>query len=163
MISDSRHLPPQPWAGPKQMEEYGAWLAAEAHEWLVTIHLFLDGNGRTARLVMNFILLSEGYPVVNIPGDLESRHTYYDALEACNLEGNSAGFVMLIARHALAAVTRMIQTSGGRTLETGTAGERQPVGQSAPVGTKITPVVVRFRVPCRQFNHLSSLRFLKTG
>jgi len=59
MISGSRHLPPQPWAVPKLMEDYGRWLteeslrlhpvarAAEAHERLVTIHPFLDGNGRT--------------------------------------------------------------------------------------------------------------------
>jgi len=60
--------------GAKQlMEEFIQWLstskdlhpvelAAEAHYRLVTIHPFIDGNGRTARLLMNLILISHGYP-----------------------------------------------------------------------------------------------------
>lgn len=42
-------------------------LAATAHHRLVDIHPFLDGNGRTARLLMNLILVNQGYPVVSIP------------------------------------------------------------------------------------------------
>ena len=60
-------------------------LAAELHERLVTIHPFIDGNGRTARLVMNLTLLQHGFPVTIIHGDTESRLAYYDALEKCNL------------------------------------------------------------------------------
>ncbi len=41
-------------------------LAAEAHYRLVTIHPFVDGNGRTARLLMNMILLMKGYPAAII-------------------------------------------------------------------------------------------------
>ncbi|NCC27943.1 MAG: hypothetical protein EOM22_07295, partial [Gammaproteobacteria bacterium] len=53
--------------------------AAETHKRLVTIHPFLDGNGRTARLVMCLGLLTEGYCIANIPGDTDSRRAYYDA------------------------------------------------------------------------------------
>jgi Fic family protein len=56
-------------------------LAAEMHERLVTIHPFIDGNGRTARLVMNLILWQHGYTTVNIKGGKKSRLAYYNALE----------------------------------------------------------------------------------
>jgi len=74
-ISGSEHIPAQPFLIEKLMEDYflfyqqmkdkihPAILAAEMHERLVTIHPFLDGNGRTSRLVMNLILVSCGYPI----------------------------------------------------------------------------------------------------
>ncbi|MEI6520689.1 MAG: Fic family protein [bacterium] len=100
MISGSKHIPPQPWQVPILMENMFAWyeenkadihpiiLAAEIHERIATIHPFIDGNGRTARLIMNMILLSHGYPIVNISGDAENRMVYYNALEECNVTGN---------------------------------------------------------------------------
>lgn len=107
LIPGSRHLPPQPWEVPGRMEEYGGWLAgamelhpvvraAEAHERLASIHPFSDGNGRTARLAMNLILLAAGYPVANIPGDAASRHAYFDALERCDMEGDNRGFILFV-------------------------------------------------------------------
>ncbi|MEY4974273.1 MAG: hypothetical protein RLZZ55_1061, partial [Bacteroidota bacterium] len=68
-ISGSKHLPPSPLLLNDLMEGYFEFyelnkrtmhpvlLAAEMHERLVTIHPFIDGNGRTARLVMNLVLL----------------------------------------------------------------------------------------------------------
>lgn len=124
MIAGSRHVPPQPWAVPKLMEDYGLWLtgdsltqhpvvrAAEAHERLVTIHPFIDGNGRTARLVMNLILLSGGMTIANIPGDTDSRRAYYDALEKANLEADKTDFITLIAGHVLDAVQTLLQRLG---------------------------------------------------
>ncbi len=124
MISGSRHIPPQPWAVPKLMEEYGIWLAgeamnlhpvlraAEAHERLVTIHPFIDGNGRTARLVMNLILLANGYPIVNIPGDTEHRRAYYEALEKANLDGRKMDFIFLIAGYALHDLRTLLERLG---------------------------------------------------
>ena len=124
MISGSRHLPPQPWAVPKLMEDYGRWLteeslrlhpvarAAEAHERLVTIHPFLDGNGRTARLVMNLVLLADGYCIANIPGDTDSRRAYYDALEKANLDADKTDFITLIAGHVLHAMQTLLERLG---------------------------------------------------
>lgn len=75
-IGGSNHVPPQPFEVPKLMAElfdfYAAekermhpvLLAAKMHERLVTIHPFIDGNGRTARLLMNLILLQ---PVTPLP------------------------------------------------------------------------------------------------
>lgn len=124
MISGSRHVPPQPWAVPKLMEDYGLWLtgealslhpvvrAAEAHERLVTIHPFIDGNGRTARLVMNLILLAHGYPIANIPGDTDSRRAYYRALEYSNLLADRSPFVELVAGHLLHDLRTLLERLG---------------------------------------------------
>lgn len=124
MIAGSRHVPPQPWAVPKLMEDYGLWLAgaslnlhpvvraAEAHERLVTIHPFIDGNGRTSRLVMNLILLANGYAIANIPGDTDSRRAYYDALEKANLEADKSLFITLIAGHVLHGIQTLLERLG---------------------------------------------------
>jgi fido (protein-threonine AMPylation protein) len=65
MIQGSSHMPPNLLVA-KEMEDFFVWyetnkstyirsLAAEMHERLVTIHPFIDGNGRTSRLVMNLV------------------------------------------------------------------------------------------------------------
>jgi Fic family protein len=124
LISGSRHTPPQPWQVPKLMEDLGLWLAhdapalhpviraGEAHERLVTIHPFIDGNGRTARLAMNLILLAAGYPVANIPGNTDSRMAYYGALEKSNLEGDKSDFLALIAGYVLKSGEDLLQRLG---------------------------------------------------
>lgn len=110
MIKGSSHMPPQPFIVPKEMEDYFIWysenkgklhpviLAAEMHERLVTIHPFLDGNGRTSRLVMNLILLQNGYVIANIKGDYDSRMSYYQALETAQTSGNKEDFLLFIAQ-----------------------------------------------------------------
>jgi Fic family protein len=125
MIAGSRHLPPQPWAVPVKMEQCFAWyesqrdslhpvlLAAEIHGRIATIHPFIDGNGRTSRLAMNLILLTQGYPLANIPGDTDSRRAYYDALEHCNLSGDKSGFHRFIALQVLAMGKRLLHIAGG--------------------------------------------------
>ncbi len=87
-------------------------LAAELHEQLVTIHPFVDGNGRTARLVMNLVLLQHGFPIVNIRGDTESRLAYYDALEKCNLEQDKMAFHCLIAAAVVESARRLLGMLG---------------------------------------------------
>ena len=49
-------------------------LAAKIHERIATIHPFIDGNGRTARLVMNLSLLQNGYPIIIIPPILRNEY-----------------------------------------------------------------------------------------
>jgi Fic family protein/DNA-binding XRE family transcriptional regulator len=109
MIKGSTHMPPQPYMVAKAMEDFYIWyethknkihpiiLAAEMHERLVTIHPFIDGNGRTSRLVMNLILLQHGYIIANIKGDYESRMHYYQALETAQTKNNKGDFLMFIA------------------------------------------------------------------
>jgi Fic family protein/plasmid maintenance system antidote protein VapI len=110
MIKGSSHMPPQPFIVAKEMEDYFIWyeenkskmhpvvLAAEMHERLVTIHPFIDGNGRTSRLIMNLILLQNGYVIANIKGDYETRMNYYKTLEAAQTSNNKEDFLLFIAQ-----------------------------------------------------------------
>lgn len=68
--------------------------ASLLHIRLATIHPFVDGNGRTARLVMNLALLQEGYPVTIIPPVL--RGDYIEALKASN-RGDNKPFINFIS------------------------------------------------------------------
>jgi len=127
LIAGSRHVPPQPWQVPMLMEAcfhfyaeqrttlHPVALAAEMHERIVTVHPFIDGNGRTSRLVMNLILLQHGYPIANISGDAESRLAYYGALETANFEGDKQPFLLLIGSVVLAAAKRLVQLAGDGT------------------------------------------------
>ncbi len=57
-------------------------LAAQAHFKLVDIHPFIDGNGRTSRLLMNLILMKYGYPIAIFECETPKRKAYYAALRA---------------------------------------------------------------------------------
>ncbi len=72
-------------------------LSAYAHRRLVDIHPFQDGNGRTARLLMNLILVNKGYCIVSIPPVL--RHEYITALQQAQRSSapSDAAFIRLIA------------------------------------------------------------------
>lgn len=61
--------------------------ASKAHQKLVNIHPFVDGNGRTARLLMNLILLREGFPIVSIPPIWRAK--YIKAVSVGNWGDNS--------------------------------------------------------------------------
>lgn len=109
MIQGSGHIPPPPYLVEKLMEDYFIWyernrlslhpivLAAEMHERLVTIHPFIDGNGRTSRLIMNMILLQHGFVIANIKGDNTSRYSYYEALDEVQTSGNKDAFIRFVA------------------------------------------------------------------
>lgn len=89
-ISGSKTVLPNPLKVPDLMKDFGDWLvqktddilikALESHYRLVTIHPFIDGNGRTARLLMNAILLENGYAPIIIRSI--DRRRYLSALEA---------------------------------------------------------------------------------
>lgn len=71
--------------------EYAAWTHAE----FVRIHPFIDGNGRTSRLLMNYQLMSAGFLPVSIAK--ENRLDYYNALEEYAVRGGLGAFTDLIA------------------------------------------------------------------
>jgi Fic family protein len=89
IITGSEHKPPEPFEVPIKMMELFEWISenlnqnpiivsAIAHHEFVKIHPFKDGNGRTARILLNLILLKKGFRICNIRRD--ERPMYYDAL-----------------------------------------------------------------------------------
>ena len=101
------HVPPSPLDVDKHMIDFNEWLmsrepevlhpiefASLAHYKLVYIHPFTDGNGRTARLLMNSILMRAGFPPVIIR--FQDRYDYYDYLEQANL-GDVRPFIRFVA------------------------------------------------------------------
>ena len=107
MISGSSVLLPNPFKVPELMEEFIQWLAsstnlhpvelaAQAHYRFVTIHPFIDGNGRTARLLMNLILISHGYPPAII--SKRDRLAYINSLEKAQLGGELDDYLKIIAK-----------------------------------------------------------------
>lgn len=124
MIKGSSHMPPQPFLVAKQMEDYFLWfaenrkrlhpviLAAEMHERLVTIHPFIDGNGRTSRLIMNLILLKNGYVIANMKGDSASRSAYYEALEKVQTKNDKESFHLLVAQVEKECLERYLSILG---------------------------------------------------
>jgi len=103
-IAGSSLIPPNPIKVPELMDALFGSLpdladpverASKLHHEISRIHPFADGNGRTARLAMNFVLLAAGYPPISIPTDL--RHDYYLALEAADA-GNFQSWQTFITR-----------------------------------------------------------------
>lgn len=106
-ITGSRHTPPEAFDVPNEMKKLLKWissnlnkihpveLAAIAHHKLVHIHPFTDGNGRTARLIMNLLLMQKGYPLVVILKN--DRKKYYDALEKADFN-DPKPFITFIAQ-----------------------------------------------------------------
>ena len=76
------------------VDEFSVAIAADAHFKLVAIHPFVDGNGRTARLVMNLLLLQVGYPPAVVP--IEERKVYIDAIAEGEKTGDLTDFYVLI-------------------------------------------------------------------
>lgn len=106
-ISGAQHMPPPPQLMYQQVKEFYAdlsWkgrelnpveLAAWIHAEFVKIHPFTDGNGRTSRLIMNYQLMTDGFPPVSIAK--EDRLEYFKTLEAYAVEGNLQPFAELVA------------------------------------------------------------------
>lgn len=90
-ISGASHTPPQPYLVPKQMEDliinFKKWSKTKNIVQIVSllhlnfefIHPFIDGNGRTGRLLVNLILMQNGFPPINIK--FTDRKKYYDCFE----------------------------------------------------------------------------------
>ncbi len=104
-ISGSPVILPNPRKVPDLMAGFIAWiannidihpveLAAEAHYQLVTVHPFVDGNGRTARLLMNLILMQNGYTPALIRK--RDRMKYISSLEKAQLGGSKDNYYKII-------------------------------------------------------------------
>lgn len=121
MISGSTHMPPQPYLIEKQMEDFilrfkqmeaekvhPVLIAAYLHDELVRIHPFIDGNGRTSRLLMNLYLLRHGYVIITLKGSNDAKVNYYKALEKSHTEQLPEDFKKLVVEAEIAALRKYL-------------------------------------------------------
>lgn len=106
IISGAKHIPPNFLQVADDMQhlinDYRKWQdsihaverSALLHIEFVKIHPFIDGNGRTARLLLNFELMKNGYPPIVI--EKEDRAEYYSTLDLAHTTGDNRPFVELI-------------------------------------------------------------------
>ncbi|MDQ3249661.1 MAG: Fic family protein [Chloroflexota bacterium] len=131
-IAGADHQPPDAWQVAHLMDEWSVWLndsaqpgnapedtapedtiledtivrAALAHHRLTAIHPFIDGNGRTARLLMNLLLLRAGYPPTIILRT--NRRQYYRVLAAADA-GHDAPIVNFVGQAVERSLTLYLE------------------------------------------------------
>lgn len=140
------YIPPHPGHIDVLMDRFLTWLndantlmmhpvrmAALAHYKLVYIHPFTDGNGRTSRLLMNWILMQNGFPPVIIRK--QDRQTYYNHLVTAN-DGDIRPFVRFIGQCTARTLDAYIWSTKENSL--------------APFGDESETVIS----PIEAFNHL---------
>lgn len=88
--------------------------ASEFHYRFIRIHPFDDGNGRTVRILMNFILMKYGYPPVIIK--TEDKHNYYAALRQADA-GQIEIFIDYIVKNLVNSLELMIKGAKGESIE----------------------------------------------
>lgn len=106
-ILGANHTPPQPYLVPKQMEDliinYKKWIKTKNIVEVVSllhlnfefIHPFIDGNGRTGRLLVNLVLMQNGFPPIDIK--FSDRQRYYDCFEDFAISNKPTAMIDLIS------------------------------------------------------------------
>lgn len=101
-ISRSKYVPPMAgveylldellkWYNDNKNKLHPVFLACMMHYRFVSIHPFGDGNGRMCRILMNYILFKNKYPMFDI--EYKIRQSYYNALENANLKEDDMIFI----------------------------------------------------------------------
>lgn len=118
VISGSSHIPPKHYEVGELMQrllrEYtNEWIryhpiirATLLHGEIVKIHPFIDGNGRTSRLLLNLELIKNGYPPIIIKN--KERATYYDVLDLAHTTMNYEPFIKLVSNLVIEAQQFML-------------------------------------------------------
>lgn len=139
-IAGAKHIPSEAWDIPQQMTDWENWLkeaeknihpielAARAHHKLTAIHPFIDGNGRTTRLVMNLILFRHGYPPAVILR--VNRKQYYQVLMQADT-GKPVPFVNFVGRSVERSLTLYLEACAPKTKRPSANEQWIPLAQAA--------------------------------
>ncbi len=107
IISGAEHVPPDALHVESEMDRFINWYqnqasalhpverAARVHADFVKIHPFVDGNGRTSRLLMNLELMKDGFPPAILP--VEKRLEYYETLDNAHTKNDYDPFLSLMS------------------------------------------------------------------
>ena len=61
------------------------------------IHLFIDGNGRTGRLILNLMLMQAGYPPIDVK--FSDRRKYYDCFDSYYRNNDASTMVNMVGEY----------------------------------------------------------------
>jgi Fic family protein len=121
-ISGAKHTPPTHYLIQEKMEQMMNWYNHEGidlhpvergamlHAIFVGIHPFIDGNGRTSRLLLNLELMKDGFPPVVIK--VENKLAYYEALDKAHMTEDYRNFITLVEREVLDSLNLYLSASG---------------------------------------------------
>jgi excisionase family DNA binding protein len=106
-IMGAHHEPPQPYLVPVQMERLLADFGKDNKHMIETsalfqlifegIHPFIDGNGRTGRLILNLMLTQAGYPPINVK--FTDSRRYYSCFDSYYRDNDSSSMVIMVGEY----------------------------------------------------------------
>lgn len=116
-IMGAYHTPPEPVVVPEQMEQlikefskkklHPIESAALFHLKFEGIHPFVDGNGRTGRLILNLFLMQNGYPSINVK--FADRKRYYEAFDSYYRDNDAGAMVQMVAEYVEERLNRYMK------------------------------------------------------
>lgn len=148
-IAGSHVIMPNAVKVPDLMKDFIKWLhntekdsietAVEAHFKFVSIHPFTDGNGRTARLLMNLILMQDRFPPAIIRK--EDRKAYINSIEKGQLAGDLSDYYPLIFAAVERSLDIYLETAEPKETVSPVAQKLLKIGEVAEATKETVPTI----------------------